>query len=98
MEDRDPKHQSNMTKAWKRKPNVTNLPWPALSPDMNPIENLWTLLKTKVVQRKSKTLTLVIPIKKEWKLLPKELAINLMVSMANPVNDLIESHGDYTMY
>ena len=96
MEDRDPKHQSNITKAWKRKHNVINLPLPALSQDMNPIENLWTLLKTKVLQRKPKTLfTLVKSIKKEWRLFPKEPGTNLMVSMANRVNDLIESHGDY---
>ena len=83
----------------EKKPDIINLPCPALSPDVNPIENLWTLLKTKVLQRKPKThFTLVKSIKKEWKLLPKNLVTNLMVSMANRVNDLIESHGDYTMH
>jgi hypothetical protein len=66
---------------------------------MNPIENLWTLLKIKVSQQKPKDLlTLTKAIKKEWMSLPKELAANLMSSMIDRVNALIESEGDYTMY
>ena len=99
MEDNDPKHCSDRTKAWKQQRNIINLPYPSSSLDIDPIENLWTLLKTRVLRKKPKILsTLVKSIKKEWKSLPKELAANLISSMPDRVNTLLESQGDYTMH
>ena len=38
--DNDPKQTSKATTTWLQKNKVTVLPWPSMSPDLNPIENL----------------------------------------------------------
>jgi hypothetical protein len=99
LEDNDPKHRSHYSHTWKSDHHIVSLSWPSLSPDMNPIENLWPLLKVKVAQRRPKTLEdLVNVIESEWNELPSELAYNLMNSMENRVQALIDSSGDYTLY
>ena len=41
-------HRSNYTKNWLRSKNVKLLDWPAKSPDLNIIENVWGLLARRV--------------------------------------------------
>ncbi|GBC00286.1 hypothetical protein RclHR1_03800002 [Rhizophagus clarus] len=52
QEDNDPKHCSKICKKWKEENEVTVLPWPSMSPDQNPIENVWQLLKIKISKKK----------------------------------------------
>ncbi|CAF4772627.1 unnamed protein product, partial [Rotaria sp. Silwood2] len=99
VEDNDPKHRSNISIEWKQQHHVTTLPWPSHSPDANPIENLWSLLKIKIASRKPKTIKdLKRAIYKEWNDLPTDLAPKLGWSMKNRVDDLIQSSGEYILY
>ena len=41
MEDNDPKHTARIVKALFSVENMHVLDWPAPSPNLNPIENLW---------------------------------------------------------
>ena len=66
---------------------------------MNPIENLWSILKTKAAYRKPHTIKdLIKAINKEWNNLPKELALRLINIMKNRIEALIDASGDCTMY
>ncbi|CAF4147660.1 unnamed protein product, partial [Rotaria sordida] len=56
LEDNDPKLPSRFSIQWRQEHHIITLPWPSHSPDANPIENLWSLIKTKVSNQKPKTI------------------------------------------
>lgn len=94
-------HQSKETKEWLKRNKIPVLEWPANSPDLNPIENLWGILTRAVIAngRQFKTKAeLKTEIFKQWALIkPDELSI-LAKSMTNRIVEVIAKHGGNTKY
>ncbi len=66
--DNDRKHTSKTTTALLKKLRVKVMDWPSMSPDLNPIEHLWGILKRKVEERKVSNIhQLRDVIMEEWK-------------------------------
>lgn len=101
QDDNAPVHTAKVVKKWKEEKNLTCLPWPAQSPDLNPIEHLWDALEKKIRARKP------LPKNKEelWEMLQEEwLNIDidffnkLIDSMPRRVAEVIKSKGSPTRY
>lgn len=99
QEDNDPKHRSKIAQNWKAKEGISVLPWPSMSPDQNPIENVWQIMKLNIAKKKIRSIRgLLVCLSTEWNRLSPELATKLVDSMQRRVTALLESQGDYTMY
>lgn len=48
QQDSAPCHTSRLVKTWMEENDVQLLPWAGNSPDMNPIESLWAILKDEI--------------------------------------------------
>ncbi|GBB83298.1 hypothetical protein RclHR1_10020002 [Rhizophagus clarus] len=101
QEDNAPIHTAKIVKSWKKENGVNSIPWPAQSPDLNPIENLWDELERWVRAH------IPLPKNKEhlWEILQEEwLNIdankyqNLVNSMPHRIVAVIESKGYPTKY
>ncbi len=56
QQDNAKPHTAAITTAWLRSRRVQVLNWPACSPDLSPIENIWRIIKWKKRQRQPQTL------------------------------------------
>ena len=70
--------------------------WPANSPDLNPIENLWHILKVNIRKRKHQPRTreeLIEAVLEEWEKLDMEIVNNLIDSMPRRMRAVIKAKG-----
>lgn len=100
QDDGAPCHRSKPVKDFIRNRGWQVLDWPPQSPDLNPIENLWALVKRRVwTQNFSKTVDLRAKIIHVWfHQLDKQLLETLALSMKNRLLDVIKAKGGVTKY
>lgn len=99
QQDNDPKHTSSTAKEYLDIKKVKTMSWPSQSPDMNPIENIWGILKRKVELRKPTSIrSLKEIIKEEWKAVTKEQCQKLVNGMHERAFKLWSARGKHTKY
>ena len=97
--DNDPKHTSKTTIALLKRLRVKVMDWPSMSPDLNPIEHLWGILKWKVeVCKVSNICQLCDVIMEEWKSIPVATCEALVNSMPRRVKAVLDNDGGHTKY
>ena len=99
QQDNDPKHTSKSCMAILEKHSFTKLDWPSQSPDLNPIENLWSILDHQLKARApNNTEKLFNILKKGFYVLPVELLDKLVCSMPDRIAACITAKGGMTKY
>jgi transposase len=66
--------------------------WPSNSPDLNPIENLWAIVKGNVEKRMPQN------INELERFIPDIVVINFVGSIRHRCELIIENHGERTSY
>ena len=101
QDDNAPVHWAATTMRWKDENMISCLPWPAQSPDLNPIEHVWDYLERKVRARQRKPKNrdeLVTALQEEWNKIDTQYLENLVQSMPRRVKAVIENHGYPSKY
>ena len=101
QQDNDPKHTSKRAKEWFAEHGFEVMVWPAQSPDLNPIEHLWFLLKRKLAgyPEQAKGITeLWERVQAEWEKIEVGECQRLIESMPRRVQEVIKAKGGYTSY
>lgn len=89
-------HVSRASKSWFEANSVKLLDWPARSPDLNPIENLWGILARQVYQNGAQYRSkqeLASSIENAWKQIHKNVLKDLSKSMTSRLLKVIEKKG-----
>ncbi len=71
--------------------------WPSMSPDLNPIEHLWGILKWKVEEHKVSNVHQLHDVFMEWKRTPVATCEALVNSMPKRVKAVLENNGGHKL-
>lgn len=99
QQDNDPKHTSKVAKDYFSKNKIQLLGSPPQSPDLNPIENLWSILDQKLpFERRKNRNEFFETIKNEWRKISPDTTQKLVDSMPRRLRAVIEARGGPTKY
>ncbi len=97
--DNDPKHTAKATKEFLKGKKWTVMQWPSQSPDLNPIEHAFHLLKTKLKgkcpKNKQELKTVAV---EAWQSITRDETQRLVMSMRSRLQAVIDCKGFATKY
>lgn len=106
--DNAPTHTAVIVRETLQELGLEVMDWPPHSPDLNPIENLWALLKAKIYELRPDLIhmgnndntkaILVETAQQAWSELELRHLVHLSETMPHRVEAIIESSGWYTPY
>uniref|UniRef100_A0A9J7YWM9 Tc1-like transposase DDE domain-containing protein n=1 Tax=Cyprinus carpio carpio TaxID=630221 RepID=A0A9J7YWM9_CYPCA len=92
--DLAPAHSAKTTGKWFTDHGITVLNWPANSPDLNPIENLWDIVKRKLRDARPNTLDeLKAAIEASWASITPQQCHRLIASMPRRIEAVTSAKG-----
>lgn len=92
-------HTAGTSQAWFHNHGIDLIDWPAWSPDLNPIENLWNDLKRRVYAHHSKTIEeLEYWIGIEWQATDLNFISDICKSMPKRLQLVLANHGHKISY
>ena len=80
---------------------IVSLPWPAQSPDLNPIEHVWDRLEKGIRQRKTPPKNiheLTVAVEEEWLKLDSNFLENLVESMPRRIKAVKETQHNINQF
>jgi DDE superfamily endonuclease len=108
MQDGAAIHTARLITEWLEGEAIATLKWPVYSPDLNPIENLWAILKRMINERYPDLINMRASqaalehfrdcINECWHDIPQEIIDSLIKSMDSRVNHVMAAKGWQTKY
>ena len=99
QQDNDLKNTSRIAKQFIVENSINTIDWPSNSPDLNPIENIWTIIKNNVEKRMPQNINeLTKFLAEEWDAIPQLTINNLVMSMKTRCELILEKNGDRIPY
>ncbi|GFT39215.1 transposable element Tcb1 transposase [Trichonephila clavipes] len=94
-------HRANIVDECLQSEDITHIDWPAYSPNLNPIENVWDMLGRRIAARQPPPTCLPElwrALIDEWCNIPQDQIDNLILSMPRRCKACIASSGRHTPY
>ena len=101
MHDNARPHVANATRDHLRNLGIRVLPWPAKSPDLNPIEHLWDEVERRLKARPAIPANLQElrqALTEEWQAIPRERIRRVILSMRRRCLAVVAANGGHTRY
>jgi len=101
QQDNDPKHNAGRVQEWLEKKPFETMIWPAQSPDINPMEHLWAIIKRQLNEYErppNGMIQLWERIETIWNSIDKDICLKLIESMPRRIEAILKAKGKWTSY
>ena len=90
--DNDPKHTANINKKFIHRNHINVIEWPSQSPDLNPIEQIWCVIKEGLKKRPDRPKNLdelFAHVQQEWQKINEGILCTLVDSIPRRIQAVI---------